>query len=133
MKLKWTKVIVALALSGAIALGSSISASACMGVYVGKGVSQNGSSFIGRSEDIAKNHNKIFTVHPAEDHQAGDMFTDGYGFSIEYPAHTYRYSLAKDSPLEGDGDEAFAEVGINEKDVAMTATVSTSYNGVLLM
>ena len=41
MKLKWTKVIVALALSGAIALGSSISASACMGVYVGKGVSQN--------------------------------------------------------------------------------------------
>lgn len=129
MKLKWTKVIVALALSGAIALGSSISASACMGVYVGKGVSQNGSSFIGRSEDIAKNHNKIFTVHPAEDHQAGDMFTDGYGFSIEYPAHTYRYSLAKDSPLEGDGDEAFAEVGINEKDVAMTATVSTSYNG----
>ena len=128
MKLKWTKIIVALALSSAIALGSSISASACMGIYVGKDVSENGSSYIGRSEDIGKRYNKIFTVHPAEDHEPGEMFTDSYGFSMPYPAHTYRYTLTQDSPLMGEGDETFAEVGINENDVALTATVSTYYN-----
>ena len=47
---------------------------------------------------------------------------------MPYPEHTYQYTLAKDSPLFGDGEEPYAEVGINENEVAMTATVSTYYN-----
>ena len=122
------KKIVALMLAGAMVLGSSMQAFACMGVYVGKEVSENGSSYIGRSEDIGAKHTKIFTVHPAEDHEPGEMFTDAYGFSMPYPEHTYQYTLAKDSPLFGEGEEPYAEVGINENEVAMTATVSTYYN-----
>lgn len=122
------KKLVALMLAGAMVLGSSMQAFACMGVYVGKEVSENGSSYIGRSEDIGAKHTKIFTVHPAEDHAPGEMFTDAYGFSMPYPEHTYQYTLAKDSPLFGEGEEPYAEVGINENEVAMTATVSTYYN-----
>ena len=75
------KQIAALVLAGTIAMGSSMQAFACMGVYVGKEVSENGSSYIGRSEDIGAGHTKIFTVHPAEDHEPGAIFEDAYGFS----------------------------------------------------
>ena len=122
------KQIAALVLAGTMAMGSSMQAFACMGVYVGKEVSENGSSYIGRSEDIGAGHTKIFTVHPAEDHEPGAIFEDAYGFSMPYPEHTYQYTLAKDSPLFGEGEEPYAEVGINENEVAMTATVSTYYN-----
>ena len=122
------KKIAALVLAGTMAMGSSMQAFACMGVYVGKEVSENGSSYIGRSEDIGVGHTKIFTVHPAEDHEPGAIFEDAYGFSMPYPEHTYQYTLAKDSPLFGEGEEPYAEVGINENEVAMTATVSTYYN-----
>ena len=122
------KKLVALMLAGAMVLGSSMQAFACMGVYVGKEVSENGSSYIGRSEDIGAGHTKIFTVHPAEDHEPGKIFKDAYGFSMPYPEHTYQYTLAKDSSKFGEGEEPFAEVGINENDVTMTATVSTAYN-----
>ena len=47
---------------------------------------------------------------------------------MPYPEHTYQYTLAKDSSKFGEGEEPFAEVGINENDVTMTATVSTAYN-----
>ena len=63
------KQIAALVLAGTMAMGSSMQAFACMGVYVGKEVSENGSSYIGRSEDIRVGHTKIFTVHLAEDHE----------------------------------------------------------------
>lgn len=122
------KMMAAFVLTGALVFGSSMQASACMGIYVGKDVSETGSSYIGRSEDLEEGHTKIFTVHPAEDHAPGSMYTDAYGFSMPYPSHTYRYTLAKDSPNFGEGEEAYAEVGINENEVAMTATVSTAYN-----
>ena len=96
--------------------GKFYAAFACMGVYVGKEVSENGSSYIGRSEDIGAGHTKIFTVHPAEDHEPGAIFEDEYGFSMPYPEHTYQYTLAKDSPLFGEGEEPYAEVGINENE-----------------
>lgn len=126
MKLK--KVVTMIALVSSLVIASTSNVSACMGVYVGKNVSETGSTYIGRSEDIGKRYNKIFTVHPAQDHEEGKMFTDSNGFSMKYPAHTYKYTLTQDSPLMGEGEETFAEVGINENDVAITATVSTYYN-----
>ncbi len=137
--MKLFKSITAIAVAGALLVGSSLSASACMGVYVGKNVSETGAAYIGRSEDIGDRYNKIFTVHPAEKHQPGDLYTDPYGFTMEYPSETYRYTLVKDSPkleMKDENDletyeayqEAFAEAGINENDVAVSATVSTAYN-----
>ena len=73
--MKLFKSITAIAVAGALLVGSSLSASACMGVYVGKNVSETGAAYIGRSEDIGDRYNKIFTVHPAEKHQPGDLYT----------------------------------------------------------
>nr|WP_317413792.1 C69 family dipeptidase [uncultured Solibaculum sp.] len=134
---KASKIITALAAAVVMTLGSAIGASACTGLYFGSELTQNGSTFMGRSEDIGKLHNKIFEVHPAEDHEEGAIYKDKYGFSMPYPSHTYRYTLVKDSPLRGETmqdengnyiGEAYAEAGTNENGVSMSATVSTSYN-----
>lgn len=76
-------------------------------------------------------------MRPAADHAAGEMYEDTYGFSMPYPAHTYRYTVMRDSIEQGesvvdaDGNlvrEAYGEAGMNENGVAMSATVSTSNN-----
>ena len=50
--MKATKKIVSIALVVALALSMATSSLACCGVYVGSGVSQNGSTYMGRSEYI---------------------------------------------------------------------------------
>ncbi len=134
---KASKIITALAATVVMTLGSAIGASACTGIYFGSELTQNGSTFMGRSEDIGNQYNKIFEVHPAADHEEGEMYTDTYGFSMPYPDHTYRYTVVKDSPeynetvMDENGNpigEAYASAGSNEKGVSVTATVSTSYN-----
>lgn len=137
MKQKWHKRLGAVALAAVIAASSSVSAGACCGLYVGSEQSANGSTYVGRSEDIGKLYDKVFEVRPAADHAEGEMYEDTYGFSMPYPAHTYRYTVMRDSieqgesVLDADGNlvrEAYGEAGMNENGVAMSATVSTSYN-----
>ena len=95
------------------------------------------STYVGRSEDIGKLYDKVFEVRPAADHAEGEVYEDTYGFSMPYPAHTYRYTVMRDSIEQGesvldeDGNlvrEAYGEVGMNEKGVSVSATVSTAYN-----
>lgn len=127
----------AVALAAVIAASTSISAGACCGVYVGSEQSANGSTYVGRSEDIGKLYDKVFEVRPAADHADGEMYEDTYGFSMPYPAHTYRYTMMRDSVeigesvVDANGNlvrEAYGEVGMNENGVAMSATVSTANN-----
>ena len=117
---------------------------ACTGVYVGGGVTENGSSYMGRSEDIGDRYGKVFGIAEPQTITADSVFEDTYGFSMkysdlefDYPETTYSYTYVRDSYLYGetmqdaDGNyvgEAYAEAGQNEKGVAMTATVSTGYN-----
>ena len=123
-------------LSAVLMVGSAVSAGACTGVYVGSEVSENGSTYVGRSEDIGKLYDKVFEVRPAADHKEGEMYMDAYGFSMPYPAHTYRYTVMRDSIKAGESfyeedgyqiNEAYGEVGMNEKGVAVwaAATVPT--------
>ena len=128
-------------LSAVLMVGSAVSAGACTGVYVGSEVSENGSTYVGRSEDIGKLYDKVFEVRPAADHKEGEMYMDAYGFSMPYPAHTYRYTVMRDSIKAGESfyeedgyqiNEAYGEVGMNEKGVAVSATVSTANNAKLL-
>lgn len=137
MKQKRFKQLGAALLAGSIVVSSGVSASACCGLYIGSGQSANGSTYVGRSEDIGKLYDKVFEVRPAADHAQGEMYEDTYGFSMPYPAHTYRYTVLRDSIERGEsvvdenGDlvrEAYGEVGMNEKGVSVSATVSTSYN-----
>lgn len=130
--MRFKKLMSAVAIATALMVGGSVTASACTGLYVGKDVSTTGNAYVGRSEDIGKRYNKIFTVHPAEDHEPGSMYPTLQGFTMPYPAHTYRYTMAKDSPLMENSppndEETFAEVGMNENGVAVSATVTINAN-----
>lgn len=127
-----------------LVLGSFSSAFACTGVYVGSAVTENGSSYMGRSEDIGDRYGKVFGVAESKTITDETVFEDTYGFSMkysdldfDYPEKTYTYTYVRDSYKYGetmqdaDGNyvgEAYAEAGQNEKGVSMTATVSTKYN-----
>ena len=137
MNPKFGKRLSALLLSAVVAAGSVTSAGACTGMYIGSEESANGSTFVGRSEDIGKLYDKVFEVIPAADHADGDMYEGGDGFSMPYPARTYRFTVMRDSVKAGDtifnadgsiASIAFGEAGMNEKGVAASATVSTDYN-----
>ena len=140
MNPKFGKRLSALLLSAVVAAGSVTSAGACTGMYIGSEESANGSTFVGRSEDIGKLYDKVFEVIPAADHADGDIYVGGDGFSMPYPSHTYRFTVMRDSVDAGDTmtDEdgnitaiAFGEAGMNEKGVAASATVSTANDSTL--
>ena len=139
MNPKFGKRLSALLLSAVVAAGSVTSAGACTGMYIGSEESANGSTFVGRSEDIGKLYDKVFEVIPAADHADGDMYEGGDGFSMPYPSHTYRFTVMRDSVDAGDTmtDKdgnitiAFGEAGMNEKGVAASATVSTANDSTL--
>ncbi len=120
-----------------LAITSAISASACTGIYVGNKVSENGSTFIGRSEDLKDMHGKVYETVPAKDWEKGSMYKDAYGFSMPNPSHTYAYTCVRDSYANNEyvtdengnpTGQPYAAAGMNEKSVAATATVSTYYN-----
>ena len=144
MKKNLFKTLSVMALTVCLCLSCVTSAFACTGLYVGGGVTANGSSYFGRSEDIGDRYGKVFGVAAPQSITDESVFEDTYGFSMkysdlefDYPSTTYSYTYARDSynygetMKDGDGNyvgEAYAEVGQNEKGVFMTATVSTSYN-----
>lgn len=102
MKQKRIKQLGTALLAGSLVVSSGVSASACCGLYVGSGQSANGSTYVGRSEDIGKLYDKVFEVRPAADHAEGEVYEDTYGFSMPYPAHTYRYTVMRDSIEQGE-------------------------------
>ncbi|MGN0163626.1 MAG: C69 family dipeptidase [Candidatus Ornithomonoglobus sp.] len=107
---------------------TAASAFACTGVYVGKGVSADGSVMLMRTEDMESGESKRFIVHPAEDHEPGEYFTDAAGLKLEYPAHTYRYTAVPGSEERGIGKAPYGEAGFNELGVASTATITAYPN-----
>ena len=135
--MKKSKKLAAAALTMALALSNVTASFACTGLYVGSQVSQTGSTYIGRSEDISEQHGKLFDVAPAKDWPAGAIYEDAYGFSMPYPSHTYAYTYVRDSYTYGecvqdengnDIGQPYAAAGTNEKGLSVTATVSTKYN-----
>ena len=103
---------------------------ACTGIYAGSSSTENGSAYIGRSEDYGPDYGKQFIIVPAADHAEGEMLADDHGFCAPYPAHTLRYSAVIDNPSVYSGQTLFpyAEAGTNEKGVSVSATVSTYFN-----
>lgn len=142
--MKKSRKLLTIVIAMVMVLGSFSSAFACTGVYVGSALTDNGSTFMGRSEDIGDRYGKVFSVAAPQTLTDESVFKDTYGFQMkysdlefDYPTTTYSYTYVRDSYLYGetmkdsDGNyvgEAYAEAGQNEKGVAMTATVSTSYN-----
>ncbi len=136
--MKLWKRLGAAALAAVVAVGLTLSsASACTSLFVGSELTESGSTFFGRGEDIGEHYAKIFQIIEAADHAEGEMYEDSWGFTMPWPAHTYRYTYVRDSVeygdniLDDDGNvviPAYAQAGINELGVSVTATVSTIYN-----
>lgn len=135
--MKMNKKLLTLLLSLIIILSSTSGAFACTGIYVGNQLSQNGSTYVGRSEDIGDLYGKLFTAVPAKDWPEGSIYKDSYGFSMPYPSHTYAYNCVRDSYSYGEGmtdengnnyGEPYGAAGVNENGVSISATVSTAYN-----
>ena len=123
IKVKWKKKIGALICALSVVSGS-VNAYACTAFYVGRQVSADGSVMLARTEDTVSACNKLFVVHEAKDHKEGDMYKDAFGFTMEYPKHTYRYSAVCNSDREGIGKAPYGEAGFNELGLAATSTVT---------
>ena len=122
------RIITAAAALAAAACMMDTTAFACTAFYVGRDVSEDGSVIIARTEDMLSAESKRFIVHPAADHKKGEKYTDAFGLSVEYPAHTYRYTAVPGSEYRGIGETPFGEAGFNECGVAATSTVTAYPN-----
>ena len=129
MKLRKTALVCLISI--AMVVTSVTPVFACTSMYFGKDTTENGSTFIGRSEDSGwTRYRKFYTVREAADHEAGEMYvSNGTGFTIEYPAHTYRYTMVKDVSMYAPDPatmEEMAQAGTNENGVAVSSSVTLS-------
>lgn len=116
----------AAALMAVCTLLTSVSASACTTVLVGKDASADGSTIIARNEDSSTANPKYFVVHEAKKNPAGTKHVSkGNGFVYELPETQYKYTA---TPEWTDEFGLYEEAGTNEKGVAMSGTESGDYN-----
>lgn len=97
--------------------------SACTSVLVGKKASMTGSVMIARNEDFSDILNlKTFRLQPASEVAGRTYTSENTKVSVSLPEKAYRCtSTPSDDPNE---IGHYAESGINEKNVAMSATES---------
>ncbi|QIB67878.1 C69 family dipeptidase [Aminipila butyrica] len=116
--------VLALAMAVTVLLGTT-SAFACTAVYVGKDVSQDGSTILARSEDQGTGaYNKLFLVVDRVENVPGRTMDDVQGFSYPLPATTYKYTMVPDT--SGAGDGPYMGACTNEYGLSVTGTVSAS-------
>jgi len=85
-----------LALVVALLVCMSSSAMACTAIYVGSGLTEDGSTMFARSEDISNSYNKLFYVAPAGTHKAGEVYNGCYGFTYTFTRDSYSYTAFSD-------------------------------------
>ncbi|MDO4856083.1 MAG: C69 family dipeptidase [Limosilactobacillus gorillae] len=102
--------------------------SACTSILVGKGATIDGSIIIGRNEDAKAAWPKRIEIHPRDsmDHLFISKETK---LTLQLPTHSAQYMA---TPEWNDKDGLFEENGINEFDVAMSATESAYTNELVL-
>ena len=83
-----------LALMTALCMLSS--ASACTSIYVGAGLTDDGTVMFGRSEDFGNSNNKLMYVSPAGNHTAGEEYAGCYGFTYTFTHDSYGYMAFSD-------------------------------------
>lgn len=110
-------------LLAALLLLSSTSALACTGLYVGKQVSQDGSTIIARTVDTHPCLTpSLEIVVDRVENTPGRTLTGGRtGFSYPLPDTTYKYTSTPFASCAGGG---YASAAVNEMGVAVTATVT---------
>ena len=117
-----------------------ISASACTMVYVGSDLTDDGSSFMARSEDYSNGYNKIAHVNQHGKYAAGSVYEGCYGFTHTFTHDNYAYTATSDDNTSGVCPDCgqthphtpMEEVGSNEKGVSVSAMVTLSPNGAVV-
>lgn len=117
-----------------------ISASACTMVYVGSDLTDDGSSFMARSEDYSNGYNKIAYVNQDGKYAAGSVYEGCYGFTHTFTHDSYAYTATSDDNTSGVCPDCgqthphtpMEEVGSNEKGVSVSAMVTLSPNGAVV-
>lgn len=100
--------------------------SACTSILVGKNASKTGSVMIGRNEDCKAAWPKHTKIFPRSESQSNPTFkSKANGFEIMLPKIAQKYTA---NPEWTDKYGVFAEAGINESGVAMSATESAYAN-----
>lgn len=130
------KLWILMATLAATLLICTVSASACTMVYVGSDLTDDGSSFMARSEDYSNSYNKIAYVNQHGKYAAGSIYEGCYGFTHTFTHDSYAYTATSDDNLSGvcpdcDGTHPHTpmeEVGTNEKGVSVSAMVTLSAN-----
>lgn len=114
------------AISGVLAALSlaPITAQACTGIIIGKDASVDGSTIIGRNEDMGSAWAKHFVVRPANSNNP-DFVSASNGFKIQLPAEHMEYTAIPEWDVS---EGLFEEGGINSAKVAMSATESATSN-----
>lgn len=96
---------------------------ACTGVYVGRKASASGATLLCRTVDTPPT-TRLFrnVVRERVENAPGRVCTGFHGFSWPLPATTYKYVCTPAAESNRFGD--FASLGINEKGLAVSATVT---------
>ena len=117
----------AMTVAAAIVMAMPTGALACTQIYMGKGVTDTGDTYVGRAEDYASRHPKAFGIQ--EPRENPTFSSDESNFEWTFKGTTYRYTYVRDLPSGWDGrDDAYSEAGSNEKGVSVSATLTTGYN-----
>lgn len=104
--------------------------SACTSILIGKKASLDGSIMIGRNEDSKASWPKHFVVHPHEDFSEPQQYVSkDNGFTTALPKTRQRYTATPEWTTKYG---LFEEDGINEANVAMSATESAYSNETVL-
>lgn len=104
----------------------SISAFGCTSVLAGKGATTDGSVMVSRNEDSRTAWSKRFIVHKAESSNSDIIFkSTGNKFEYSLGKSTFKYTA---TPEWDPSDGQFEEDGINEYQVAVSATESVDNN-----
>ena len=76
---------------------------ACTGFIIGKKLTADGSTLVGRTEDLEPNHNKNFVVRERVYNKKGAIFEDAAnGFQYPLPEISYKYTAVPDvTPDQG--------------------------------
>lgn len=110
---------------------------ACTMVYVGSDFTDDGSTYLARSEDYSNSYNKIAYVNAHAKYAEGSVYEGCYGFTHTFTHDSYAYTATADDFLSGvcpDCGQTHAhtpmeENGTNEKGVSVSAMVTLSWKG----
>ena len=114
----------------------SANASACILLYAGGDMTDDGANLFIRCEEIGPDDNKVYYVSPAGNHVEGEVYRGCTDFTWTFRHDSYRYTARCDGKYSGvclncggtHDHTPFEEAGTNDHGVTVSATQSLNAN-----